>query len=471
MEASNQDFNATVIAAVEEKQEWFDSTVLPKMQENYRLHLTCVNNIIDTLTRKSLIVPDPYQKDKKITGIECPPDTPFNENDRATQLGLRLCDYQSMIDYICNYMKFSTDQINLDKTRKLMALNATFSWTNLTPNSAKPNTRTLAVCIGESKRGAQALQIAMISDSLKKTKTAMEEINESLKELAEFQRERYKAEVRKNVIGNAKFDSSKNGSPGSFMEEIKHVFPTAMPKRPFANDLIEEIVQEETAPNKVDFQNATLAKLKVTKKKDTKKEDEVNTHEMLMVAVCTIGGMSEHYSSVIEKLMINHRTLSNSHNTVKDKLVRFLRNIFGIEEPPVEYNIVITDKATNQKRKEKLNFNEFISNLTKRTKYYASINGKRAPGYARVDAQKDEDILEFLNKQIVDNGRLQVVLVAIDEFFKATVPPSDRSKIKGITMELTTIKNLLVKANQDKTEYIAYIEEKEQMKKLGIVDE
>ena len=62
MEASNQDFNATVIAAVEEKQEWFDSTVLPKMQENYRLHLTCVNNIIDTLTRKSLIVPDPYQK-------------------------------------------------------------------------------------------------------------------------------------------------------------------------------------------------------------------------------------------------------------------------------------------------------------------------------------------------------------------------------------------------------------------------
>ena len=37
-------------------------------------------------------------------------------------------------------------------------------------------------------------------------------------------------------------------------------------------------------------------------------------------------------------------------------------------------------------------------------------------------------------------------------------------------MELTTLKNIQVKANQRRAEYLAYVEEKEQMKKLGITE-
>ena len=35
-------------------------------------------------------------------------------------------------------------------------------------------------------------------------------------------------------------------------------------------------------------------------------------------------------------------------------------------------------------------------------------------------------------------------------------------------MELTTLKNILVKANQQRSEYAAYVEEEEQLRKLGI---
>ena len=35
-------------------------------------------------------------------------------------------------------------------------------------------------------------------------------------------------------------------------------------------------------------------------------------------------------------------------------------------------------------------------------------------------------------------------------------------------MELTTIKNIIVKANQQRSDYVAYAEEAEQMKKLGL---
>ena len=35
-------------------------------------------------------------------------------------------------------------------------------------------------------------------------------------------------------------------------------------------------------------------------------------------------------------------------------------------------------------------------------------------------------------------------------------------------MELTTIRNIIVKSNQIRAEYVAYAEEQEQMRKLGI---
>ena len=39
---------------------------------------------------------------------------------------------------------------------------------------------------------------------------------------------------------------------------------------------------------------------------------------------------------------------------------------------------------------------------------------------------------------------------------------------KGMKMELVTMKNTLVKTNQKRAEYVAVIEEKMQMEKLGI---
>ena len=58
--------------------------------------------------------------------------------------------------------------------------------------------------------------------------------------------------------------------------------------------------------------------------------------------------------------------------------------------------------------------------------------------------------------------------MALDEYFKNNVNPLERSKIRGITMELTTIRNIIVKSNQIRAEYVAYAEEQEQMRKLGI---
>ena len=59
-------------------------------------------------------------------------------------------------------------------------------------------------------------------------------------------------------------------------------------------------------------------------------------------------------------------------------------------------------------------------------------------------------------------------LTAFNEYFKTAPQPENRTKIKSIQMELTAIKNTLVRTNQRKAEYNSVVEEQEQLKKLGI---
>ena len=65
----------------------------------------------------------------------------------------------------------------------------------------------------------------------------------------------------------------------------------------------------------------------------------------------------------------------------------------------------------------------------------------------------------------VINNKLDPVNV----YFKSEAGMDLRKNIKGVKIEVTSIKNTLVKANQKKHEYISRIEEQEQLKKLGVL--
>lgn len=462
-------FNARYLAAFEEKKQWYNTVMLPKIQDNYRLHLVCVNNLFDALVKKSLINPDPYKKDKKISQISSPEDTSFNDNERANVLGVRFSDYQSMIDFICNYTKFTVEQLTPDKIKRLIDLNSTFGWTNLSPNSPKINTRSLAVCISSARNGAQPIQIAMINDSMNKTIEAMNFINSGLKDLADFQKSAYKASVRANVLSKDNFDWSKASDEASMLAEIKRLYPENMPKHSFNADLVHEIIEEEISASKAVLQEQELAKFKIAAEaKKEKAKKTIDTHEIIMGIVHDLGTSGEQYQVVLEKIMNNNSILQAEKNKGFTKFVNFWRKLFKMPEPEIEYTILITDNATQQTKKEKLNFTEFFNNLAKRTKYYTSIVSTQSGVFGKISAQSDEKILEFLNKQCAENTRLMQVLAALDDYFKKNATPVNRSKIKGIKPELSFVKSIMVKINQEKAEYLALIEENEQMRKLGI---
>ena len=467
--AENESFNTKIIMAAADREQWYDGVQLPKIQDDYRLHLSCVRNIFDALVKRGLIVPDPYKKDNKVTSIQSPDTTPFNDNERSQILGIRLSNYESMVDYVCNYMRFSVEMLNIESIKKMLELNNTFSWNNLSQNSTRCNTRALAISLNELKSNADQLTVSMIKDNTLKTQNAMEEITKVLKDLAEFQRERYKLEIRKTILENSAFDKGKAyASTAGMVGEIRRLFPSCMPRRPVNAELINELSLEETAPNKEELQAALLAKIQVKVESTESKVQKVDIHAILMESLRLVGTTYDSYKVVLDKVVANHDVLQSGKKSFQEKLKKLLRNLFGLEEPSVDYEVVITDKKTETKKKETVHYKEFTENLLKRIKIYSAFAVKDSPGYTRISQQKDEAILDYLNKQLVENNHLFALIIALDEYFKNTANPADRTKIKGCSMELTTIKNIIVKANQQRSDYVAYAEEAEQMKKLGL---
>ena len=260
----NENFNQKIISAAEEREQWFDNVELPKLLEDYRLHFSCLRNIFDNLVKRSLVVPDPYKNDSRITAISLPETSSFADNERSIVLGIRLSQYETMLDYVCNFMKFSVSQLDNGKIKKMLELNNTFSWANLSVNSTRPNTRALAIAMNELKSGVQPIVQSLLKDSVSKTQTAMAEIDSGLKNLADFQRERYKIEIRKKVFANPSFDKEKAfASSGALLGEIKRLFPSCFPGKSFNNELVSELVAEETSPEKEKLQNSLYERLKV----------------------------------------------------------------------------------------------------------------------------------------------------------------------------------------------------------------
>lgn len=468
----SDDFSQKFIAAVEERIKYYNSDILPELLESYRLFHTCVKNIIDALIQRSIIKPDPYKLDKKISDIELIPNDPFIDSERSLVIGTRISDYEAMLDFITTYYKFSVENLTFPKIKKIADFNACFNWHSFTPSNPMPNTRGFALLVNDAKHNAPALIVNTLNDSITKCDKAVKEINAMLKDLNEFQKEVYKCYIRKDVFDHPKFDKAKaNESVESEIAEIKKVFPQVMGKTPYYTALIEEIAREDLAPNCENLQAQVLKRLEFKNEKTEKKQTGINTKDILMTAIQSLSALGPQFETVSSKLADNHRLLQSEHRSFWEKFKALLRKAFGRPEPPVIYEVSFKDSSSGATVREKILFNEFYEMINKKIAFYNSFSLKTAVGYQKIEKNDSTKILEFLNKQISEAQRISVKLNALDEYFKTHANNENKKNVKGLMMELTSIKNTIVNTNQHRADYIAYIEEQSQMQKLGIKNE
>lgn len=469
--AEEFNFEKALQEALEEKVAWFDSNVMVEMLDNYRVLYSAANNVMGLLLQKGLITPDPYKLDKKISDVVIPEDSEFAESARSQVMGIRLSDYERVLDFLCNYFKFSATNMTLPRIKKLIGLNNSFQWGGLVVTSKHPNTKALADLLTNIRQGTDTMATGSLNGAVSAASKAIVEINAALKESSDLQRELYKMEVRKNVIAHSSFAWEKGEAISDVVQRVKRLFPSIMGRQPFYPELVEEIAQESISSASIQKQQDLLSRLKVVHQTKTKKKVQVNTKTLIMEAVRNLGGMAPQLEGVSLKLRDNSALLQTQNDSPWEKFKRAFRKAFGIKPPAIEYPIPIVDTMTKTSTTEKINFNKSLADIGKRMNLYAALASRESPTYQKMEAQSEEEIYSFLTKQLAECQQMLVLLLGYDKFFKNEVESPNKSKVKGLTMETTSIKNTMVKTNQRKAEYAAFVEEQAQMKKLGIVDE
>jgi len=466
--SDNQTFFGALETAIAEKTENLNAKVLPGVLSNFQLLHTCVKNMYTMLVQRALIKPDPYKLEKKITEITLPDESAYMENERSIVMGTRFSDYESMLEFVCTYYKFSTDRLDLAQTKRLLDLATCIDWRAFSVNSSKVNTRGLATLVNEAHVHAPQMVLSLISDSLNKSSTAVSAIYSGLTDLVNFKRESYKFEVRKKVLENPAFDKTTLSSFSAELAEIKRLFPKLLGKKQYYNELIQEIVKEDCAPEKEQFRQQALARLRVAENTVREVKQKVNTRAILLDTVLSLSALAPQYEQIIAKIDSNHAVLSSEHNGFFDKLKRALRQAFNLKAAQEEYELVIVNQKNEARTTKKIEYNTFFALLVRKQQFLQSFSDTQGDEFRKIAAAAEETVLGFVNRQLADNWEILLQLNALDEYFKSQASAADKDKIKGMKMELVTMKNTLVKTNQKRAEYVSVVEERMQMEKLGI---
>lgn len=462
------EFENELYAAAESKSAWFNSIGLPKLVDEYRNYRSVFNTVLSLLLKKGLIEADPYKVDKKATKITVPGKSDQHDNDRST-FGIRLSEYESSLEFLCNYFQFSVESLTMETIKKLIQINNYLSWNSLMSASAKNDSRILGEMFATIKSGADPLSTSVLNDSTSFISKSLARINTMLKEVTEFQKEMYKVNVRKKILDSSAFAAKQASfNAGSGLHMIKELFPAQMGKQPFYTELIEEIIQEETSSDKQTKQAALLKKLGIQTPEKEIKRPEVNTKQVLLSAVQLFGALAPQYTQAAPKIEENHYILQSEHTGFWDKLRAAFRKAFNIAEKPIEYKIKTTDSITQTVKMQTIDYTAFMDSFMKRTRLYSSFAASQSGNLQKLAEMNDNYIFDYLQRQLSECYNLQTQLEGLDEFFKTAANAANRNKIKGIQIELTALKNTLIKINQRKAEYAAYIAEQAQMKKLGI---
>ena len=450
------------------RNEELNTSILPFAFENYGLQITFLKIIRNLLLKKRVIHNDPYKYDSKMTEIEVPDTSSFMSTEAPSILGARLAHYETMLDFLMGYYQFNTTFLTPKRMQKLMALNATFTWSDFSPKSKSQNTVELYNIIAPIFSSTDKVSTTVLRGAFSNLANADANISQALKALLYFYRQKYKLGVRKEIMPSVSPTADDYLNPSNILKEIKKVFASKAKKLPFYADLIIEILKEDYSGDAKKYQEEVLKELSSKVKKEATTEKKVeDTRPYLLLSLQALGFTGSHFVKALEKLRENKFILDQANTTIFAKLAKIFRQLFNIEEPPYEIPIIIQDPLTQSKKRYTVIWSEFENGLISKSMMFSSFSTQSASMKKKMMNSHEKDLLSLLNKSLADANEYLGQLAGLDEYFKK-VKPEIRAKIKGIKIELTTIKNYIIKSNQRRAEYISLAEEAEQMEMLGV---
>ena len=467
---SVHEFEAKLVTAVDARRRELDSRQLTRLNKDLQMMVTASNTISSALAKKSVFHNSSIRYDEIIDDIVPPSlDSIPEDREKIYVVGTRFGQYIAMLEYAVQHYQFSCVFLTPPRISKLNALLQSFNWDSFNVSSENPNTRAFAEIVQDFKRCGDKFAIGVVVDSVSQLATTLSSALKALKVLSAFQREAYKLEVRTSVLPRTGLREDAPPSNDS-LKTIKKAFGQSMHGAPFYTDLIKEILEENSGENAASKREDALFRLESEDQSQKKKKAEVQEdyRAWLIDAIRALGGASQQLVAIVNKLSENLKIYQDSQVTFFSKVKDLFRAAFNMPTKEVEITINVTNPANQKVKRETIQFNSFIETLKKRAQLFNAFTVKNSAVRQKLTQMTDQQIFDTLSASISDINTILRQCVGIDEFFKTAVNDETKSRIKGIKIEISAIQNTIHKANRLRADYSARIEEKEQLKRLGI---
>ncbi len=469
MEAEERvDYSIRLETALEARNKFIEEKRLPHLKENFRLFQTLFENIYNILLRKSLIQEDPYKYEQKISEISLPSRENFSESEKQEKMSQRLSEFHNQLDFLNNYYQFSLEFLNLNRIKLIVGLVKYINWQNLSTTSSNITTMVLAEYIQRVKQGTDKISVGIIQDAVSQLDNTTKQIMAALSEITFWLRENYKLELRIKIL--SRLPDMKAGEPpkDGIIKTIKRMFVQSMQGSPFFPSLVEEVLAENYSSQSKELQQIILERLAIKEVKHRKKKKEHAYKAILLEAVRNLTKSGNTLKDGLAKLNDNSLMLNSRKVTFREQFSRWVRKTIQKETDEQIFEVEYFDGTTSAAIIEKIAFNRFYQESQKKARLFMTLANRMSTAYQRLEGAGEEQIFDFLNKNLGDLQLIYRRMEGLSTYFRSEFTQAERNKLRGIRLELTALKNSIVKTNRIRHDYVSGKEEEQQMKKLGI---
>jgi hypothetical protein len=301
---------------------------------------------------------------------------------------------------------------------------------------------------------------------------ASREILGCLKELVGYQRERYKLELRQLVGMSLGFDEAWFAAhKDEALKQVKRKYAEVATEKPFYAELAEEFLAEDYTPGGAALRAEILKRFEIAGEKKVEKARDRSYKGIILDGIRVLAGVNYTIEGALQKLADSSAVIEAHNSGFFARLKAMLRRLFTPEPQGRFYDIDLVDPVMGGRSHENLDFEAFLEEGGRKARTFAGLLQKAGPAWKRIEALPDEQAFRFLERTMEELQLLVKRMTALEEYFKSGATAEDRPRLRSVRTEMTVVKGALIKANQKKHEYVAQMEEMEQMRHLGISSE
>jgi hypothetical protein len=464
MEGSGE-FLKQLEAAIAVRRAWLDGqTAL--LKDAVRTYQQRYQSLFDLFLRKGLIREDPYDYGRTGGDVAAPTDEPFLENERFDQVSWRLDTLRKHLETIGAAWKLDADGLDLGRLKRLSAIVRYLPWASLSEQSQSPTARAVAQFVTGIRKGTDRVTAVVVRDAVNQLAQTQRELAILVAGFAGYRRERWKADLRSRALPRVSLERTRaEGRREENLRTLRRAVADTMPGSPFYPELAGEVIDEETSPQAEELRARLLETLVRTEEAAAapapSRAPPRPDRAALLDAVRLLARSEAEMQSALATLTVNADRLAGSTRGLAGLLHRLMDAVAGRrgKERTVDVEYLEQDGT----RHETVALAPFLESVRRKVELLSSLGDETGQAFARLAAAPDAQLLEFVERQLSDllvmHRRMGGVNARLQAETTGARSGARRGEAKGIRLELSAVKNFLVKASQRMHEYTARLEE------------